>query len=90
MKGQPELEPKDYEQALINVVRALPTFQKVQLLDFALLLQARLIGTTEASPVANGDEHDERAWGRAAIRSLAKYWDTPEEDEAWAYLQKGT
>ena len=33
---------------------------------------------------------EERLWGRLATRSLAKYWDTPEEDEAWAYLQKAT
>jgi hypothetical protein len=24
---------------------------------------------------------------QASIRSLAKYWDTPKEDMAWAYLQ---
>ena len=29
---------------------------------------------------------EERAWMQASIRSLAKYWDTPEEDMAWAYL----
>lgn len=44
----------------------------------------------EAKPTINGEEPDERAWSCLAIRSLAKYWDTPEEDEAWAYLQKAT
>lgn len=90
MDRQPVLPPTDYEETLITIVRALPTFQKAQLLDFALLLQARLVSTAEAKPVIDGDEYDERAWGWAAIRSLAKYWDTPEEDEAWAYLQEGT
>jgi hypothetical protein len=33
---------------------------------------------------------EERAMMLASIQSLAKYWDTPEEDEAWAYLQKAT
>ncbi len=42
--------------------------------------------TNEAKPVLGNEEIDERAWGRAAVQSLAKYWDTPEEDEAWAYL----
>lgn len=38
---------------------------------------------------ADGDFRlEERAWARAAIRSLAKYWDTPEEDAAWAYLRE--
>jgi hypothetical protein len=31
-------------------------------------------------------ELDEHVWGQTAIHSLAKYWDTPEEDEAWAHL----
>ena len=90
METQQTHQPADYEQTLISVVRSLPTFQKVQLLDFALLLQKRQIGTSEAKPIINGDELDERTWSRLAIRSLAKYWDTPEEDEAWAYLQKAT
>jgi hypothetical protein len=33
---------------------------------------------------------EERAMMLASTQSLAKYWDTPEEDEAWAYLQKAT
>jgi hypothetical protein len=31
---------------------------------------------------------DKRAWMQTSIRSLARYWDTPEEDTAWAYLQE--
>ncbi|MFN8499305.1 MAG: hypothetical protein U0641_15760 [Anaerolineae bacterium] len=80
----------DFEQALLDIARTLPTYQRVQLLDFALLLQARLVATVEAKPVSNGDELDERLWSRAAIRSLAKDWDTPEEDEAWGYLREKT
>jgi len=79
-----------YEQALINVVRALPTFQRTQLLDFALVLKERMIATAEAKAISIDVTTDEQLWGRAAIRSLAKDWDTPEEDEAWAYLQKAT
>jgi predicted HTH domain antitoxin len=38
---------------------------------------------------ADGDcRLEERSWTQASIRSLAKYWDTPEEDAAWAYLQE--
>jgi hypothetical protein len=88
METQPTPQHSSYEQALMNIIRSLPTFQRVQLLDYALLLQERMVGTAEAKPVVTGDEQDERLWGREAIRSLAKYWDTPEEDEAWAYLQK--
>jgi hypothetical protein len=90
MATQSNPQPGNYEQMLLSVVRSLPTFQKVQLLDYAMLLQERLVGTSEAKPAVRSDESDERFWSRAAIRSLAKYWDTPEEDEAWAYLQKGT
>lgn len=82
MGTQPTQQPIDYEQALLSIARTLPTFQRVQLLDFAILLQTRLVGTRDAKPVIDGDELDERAWSRATIRSLAKYWDTREEDEA--------
>jgi hypothetical protein len=84
------IQPVSYEQMLIRIVRTLPRYQQTQLLDFALLLQARLIATTEAKPIIVDAEMDELDWRRASVRSLAKYWDTPEEDEAWAYLQKAT
>lgn len=79
-----------YEQALMDVARALPTFQRTQLLDFALILRERLIATAESKAISADVATDEHLWGRASVRSLAKYWDTPEEDEAWAYLQKAT
>ena len=87
---QSTIQSTGYEQALMNVVRALPTFQRAQLLDFALILRERMIATAEAKAIVTEDETDERLWERASVRSLAKYWDTPEEDEAWAYLQKAT
>jgi hypothetical protein len=89
MKGEPTTQLAGFEQTLIGVVRSLPTFQRAQLLDFALSLKERMIATAEAKAIAT-DEHDEQVWARASVRSLAKYWDTPEEDEVWAYLQKAT
>ena len=88
MEMQTTNQPASFEQTLINVVRALPTFQRTQLLEFALILSQRMIATVEAKAVITDNEPDERIWGDASVRSLAKYWDTPEEDEAWAYLQK--
>lgn len=88
MKTQTANQPISYEQSLMNVVRALPTFQRIQLLDFAFILRDRMIATSEAKAITTDDEADEQLWARASMRSLAKYWDTPEEDEAWAYLQK--
>ena len=75
-----------YEEQLLSVVRSLSGQQQRQLLDYALLVQS------QPSPASNenGHEHQERIWGQVAIGSLAKYWDTAEEDEAWAYLQKET
>lgn len=90
MEMQPESQRASYEQALMDVVRALPTFQRTQLLDFAIILRERMLATAEAKAVAPDGENDERLWAHASMRSLAKYWDTPEEDEAWAYLQKAT
>ena len=83
MESESPLHPRGFEQALLNIVRALPTHQQVQLLDYALLMRERLIGTAEAKPVIHAEELDEHIWGRSAVRSLAKHWNTPEEDEAW-------
>ncbi len=81
----------DYEQTLLKVVEKLPTFQKAQLLDYALLMEARLLATSTAKAIDLGaKESDVKLWQRAAMKSLASEWDTPEEDEAWAYLQKAT
>lgn len=88
MKIQTANQSVSYEQSLMNVVRALPTFQRTQLLDFALILRDRMLATAEAKAITTDGEMDEHLWGRVSIRSLAKVWDTPEEDEAWAYLQK--
>ncbi len=76
-----------YEQAIIDVVRNLPIERVAQVLDFALFVKSQQSVVTPPDVVL---ELDERAWGQVAIRSLAKYWDTPEEDEAWAHLQKVT
>jgi hypothetical protein len=85
-----QLSP-DYEQTLLKVVEKLPTFQKAQLLDYALLMESRLMATSVAKAIDVGaEEIDVQLWQRAAIKSLASEWDTPEEDEAWAYLQKAT
>ena len=89
MQVQPTSQSSGFEQTLLSVVRSLPTFQRTQLLDFALSLKERMIATSEAMAIAV-DENDAQVWARASVRSLAKYWDTPEEDEAWAYLQKAT
>lgn len=75
-----------YEQQLLSVVRSLSGQQQRRLLDYALFVQSQ----PSPTPNENGHEHEERIWAQTAIGSLAKYWDTPEEDEAWAYLQKET
>jgi hypothetical protein len=83
--------PSNYEQTLLKIIEKLPTFQRTQLLDYALLMESRLLSNSEAKAVDLGEAMtDAHLWQRVAIRSLAKEWDTPEEDEAWAYLQKVT
>jgi hypothetical protein len=72
-----------YEQAIINVVRSLPIERVAQVLDFAIFIKAQQSMVTPPNTALELDEH---VWGQIAIRSLAKYWDTPEEDEAWAHL----
>jgi len=58
-------------------------FRGDDVLDYALFVKARLMGKA----VDTGTEADKRAWMQASICSLAKYWDTPDEGVAWAYLQ---
>jgi hypothetical protein len=87
MNAQPLLEAGSYEQALLRIVRSLPTYQRAQLLDVAVLLEKRRISISTELPINESGPSEERLWGRLAMRSLAKDWDTPEEDEAWAYLQ---
>jgi hypothetical protein len=72
-------ESINYEQAVVHILRELPPERKAQVLDFAVFM------TLLGEPLT-----EERAMMLASIQSLAKYWDTPEEDEAWAYLQKAT
>lgn len=74
-----------YEQAILRIVQKLPRERAAQVLDFARFIAAE----TSAVSVLETDEPDERLWGQTAVRSLAKYWDTLEEDEAWAHLQEG-
>ncbi len=88
MNAQAFLEAGSYEQTLLRLVRDLPAYQRSQLLDMAVLLQKRRISTTPELPIEDLGPNEERLWGRLAMRSLAKEWDTPEEDEAWAYVQK--
>jgi hypothetical protein len=74
-------EATDYVQAVINILRELPLERQAQVLDFAKFIKLQ----DQGLPLT-----EERALMRASIQSLSKYWDTPEEDEAWAYLQKAT
>jgi hypothetical protein len=73
------------EETLIRVVRDLPSERQGEVLDYALIIKAKLM----EKAAMTGFDADKYAWMQASIRSLAKYWDTPEEDAAWAYLQEG-
>lgn len=78
--------PGATEATLLSVIHALPPERREDVLNYAFFVKARLM-----EKAANiGIEADKHAWMQASIRSLAKYWDTPEEDAAWAYLQEGT
>ena len=74
-------EATNYEQAVIRVLRDLPLERQAQVLDFATFLKLQ----SQGLPLT-----EERALMLASIQSLSKYWNTPEEDEAWAYLQEAT
>lgn len=81
--AQPSLT---YEDAIVSIVRDLPRERAAQVLDFARFMSMEtLADTAQTSP-----ESEARPWGQVAVQSLAKFWDTPEEDEAWAHLQKAT
>ncbi|MEI2689093.1 MAG: hypothetical protein V9H69_05015 [Anaerolineae bacterium] len=75
-----------YEDAIVRIVRALPRERAAQVLDFARFISAE----TSVAPIRTSSEFDAHQWGQIAVQSLAKFWDTPEEDEAWAHLQKAT
>lgn len=90
MNAQTPIEAGSYERTLLRIAQSLPAYQRAQLLDVALLLQKRRISASIELPIDDSGQPEERLWGRLAMRSLAEDWDTPEEDEAWAYLQKET
>lgn len=75
-----------YEDAIISIVRDLPRERAAQVLDFARFLSIE----TRAAPTPTSPDSEAQLWGQVAVQSLAKFWDTPEEDEAWAHLQKAT
>lgn len=75
-----------YEDAIVRIVRDLPRERAAQVLDFARFISIE----TSAAPIRTSPESDAHLWGQIAVQSLAKFWDTPEEDEAWAHLQKAT
>jgi hypothetical protein len=79
-------ESFNYEQAVVRILRELPPDRKAQVLDFAVFMRLQSQGLSFLGEPLT----EERAMMLASIQSLAKYWDTPEEDEAWAYLQKAT
>ncbi len=86
MISQTASETTTYEQAIVHIVRRLPRERAAQVLDFARFIAAE----TPLSSALEAHEPEERLWTQASVRSLTKYWDTPEEDEAWAHLQKAT
>ncbi len=79
-------ESIDYERAVVSILRELPPERKAQVLDFAVFMRLQSQGLLRPGESLS----EERALMLASIQSLAKYWNTPEEDEAWAYLQKET
>ena len=81
-------EGAGYEQAILQIMHSLPVERMAQLLDFALFLKMQPTAVTPPGITKETELRDEPLWQEASIRSLAKYWDTPEEDEAWAHLQK--
>lgn len=81
-------EGAGYEQAILQIMHSLPVERMAQLLDFALFLKMQPTAVTSPGILKEAGLPDEQFWSQASIRSLAKYWDTPEEDEAWEHLQK--
>ncbi|MCE7985109.1 MAG: hypothetical protein DYG89_28385 [Caldilinea sp. CFX5] len=81
-------EGAGYEQAILQIMHSLPIERMAQLLDFALFLKMQPTAVTPPGITQEAGLPDEQLWNQASIRSLAKYWDTPEEDEAWEHLQK--
>lgn len=81
-------QPIEYERAVIALMRDMPEIARAQVYYFARFIKDRLDTTERAllgEPISA-----ESALMLASIDSLRKVWDTPEEDAAWAYLQKAT
>lgn len=83
-------EGASYEQAILQILHSLPTERMAQLLDFARFLKMQPTAVTPPMGMDDVEILEERLWGQTSVQSLAKYWDTAEEDAAWAYLQKAT
>jgi hypothetical protein len=81
-------ERTGYEQAILQILHSLPAERMAQLLDFARFLKMQPTAITPPTSIAEEEIAEERLWGQAAVQSLAKYWDTVEEDAAWEHLQK--
>lgn len=75
-------ETTNYERALIHILRTLPREHMAQVLDFARFMQTQ----PREGSTPDAGEAEEHLRRQASIRSLARYWDTPEEDEAGAHL----
>ena len=86
MTAQLTQQSPTYEDAILRIVRDLPRERAAQVLDFARFISIE----TQAASVQTSAEPEVRQWAQVAVRSLAKYWDAPEEDQAWAHLQKAT
>ena len=86
---QPAVQPIDYERAVVALMRELPPERKAQVYDFVRFVKSQTT-TPTAQPVALFGEQlrEEGALILASIESLRSFWDTPEEDEAWAHFQK--
>ena len=68
MNAQSVLEAGSYEQTLLRIVRSLPTYQRAQLLDVAVLLEKRRISVSTELPIDDFGPSEERLWGRLATR----------------------
>ena len=64
MNAQPLLEAGSYEQTLLRIARSLPTYQRAQLLDVAVLLEKRRISVSTELPIDDFGPSEDRLWGR--------------------------
>ena len=88
---QPVVQQINYEQAVIALMRSLSNERKAEVYDFVRFIKAQSTSLTPEPLSISGELLDEDgALMLASINALRPYWDTQEEDEAWAHLQKGT